>query len=162
VLSVVAIAVVKREAHETAAEVLFIEPAMHLVERDDVKVRAPQLANHVFEELRRDFEQSVRLECFWARRAHMMQSKDCANAAEHWAQHPMSAREIERLHSGPQDDLFHMSRCLGRFGNHTRCRVRRTKAGLCTTRCLQLDAVTNELDWNLSPSRGFQEVPRLA
>ena len=106
VTGVVAIAVVEREAYEAAAEILFLQPAMRLVERDNVDVRAAQFADHVFEELRRNLEQAVRLERIRARRAHMMQGKDRANTANQRAQHPVSAREIERFHPGSQNELL--------------------------------------------------------
>ena len=79
---------------------------MHLVERDDVDVRAAQFADHVFEELRRNLEQAVRLERVRARRAHVMQGQDRANAAEQRAQHPVGAGEIQRFHSGSQNELL--------------------------------------------------------
>ena len=61
-LQIVAIAVVEGEADEAAAEIALGQPPMHLVERDDVGVGAPQPGEHVVEKLRRDFEQPVRLE----------------------------------------------------------------------------------------------------
>ena len=106
VTGVVAIAVVEREAYEAAAEILFLEAAMRLVERNNVDVRAAQFADHVFEELRRNLEQAVRLERLRARRAHVMQGQDCANTADERAQHPVCAREIERFHSGSQNELL--------------------------------------------------------
>ena len=51
-LQIVAIAVVEGEADEAAAEVALGQPPVHLVERDDVDVGAPQPAQHVVEELR--------------------------------------------------------------------------------------------------------------
>ena len=79
---------------------------MDLVEWDDVDVRAAQSADHVFEELRRDLQQAVRLERVRARRAHMMQGQDRADAAEQRTQQTVSAGEIQRLHPGAQDELL--------------------------------------------------------
>ena len=55
---------------------------------------------------RRDLEQPVRLERVRARRPHVMQRQDRADAAEQRAQQPVSAGEIQRLHSGAQNDLL--------------------------------------------------------
>ena len=107
VLQIVAIAVVEGEADEAAAEIALGHSPVHLVERDDVDVGAPQSRQHVVEELRRDFQQPVRLERVRARRPHVMQRQDRADAAEQRLQHAMCAGEVQRLQRGAQNGLLH-------------------------------------------------------
>ena len=64
-------------------------------------------AQHVVEELRRDFEQPVRLERVRARRPHVMQRQDRADAAEQRLQHAVRAGEIQRLQRGAQNGFLH-------------------------------------------------------
>ena len=122
VAQIVAIAVVEREADEAAAEILLLEPAVHFVERDDIDVRAAQAADHVLEKFGRDLQQPVRLKRIRARRAHVMQGQDRADAAQQRTQQPVGAGEIQRLHSGAENDLLQSSHnaCLA-------CRIRRRR-----------------------------------
>src|SRR5690348_6380427 len=79
---------------------------MHLVERDDVDGRAPQLAADLVQKLRRDFQKPVWLETVGTRRAHMMQRQDHAHAADKRPHQHMRAAEIQRLHPGPDYTLL--------------------------------------------------------
>ena len=78
----VAIAVVDGNADEPAAEVALHQAPMHLVEADEIEPRAPQIAQHVLEEIRRHLEQPVGLEPVGPRRPHVVQREDRPYAAD--------------------------------------------------------------------------------
>ena len=76
----VAITVVDRDCDEAARKIALDQPAMHLVEADEIDIAAAQVAQHVVEKLRRDLKQPVRLKQLGSWRPHMMQRHDRANA----------------------------------------------------------------------------------
>src|SRR5262249_6260591 len=105
-LLVVAVAVVEGDAGETTAEILLREPAVHLVERDQIDILAAQPTDDAREKLRRDLELPVRLETVAPRRTHVMQHQDRADAADERAHQPVRTAEIERLESEADDGVL--------------------------------------------------------
>jgi hypothetical protein len=80
---------------------------MHLVERNHVERCALEPRQHALQEQRRDFQQVVGLKRLRARRAHVMQRQDGADAAHQRTHEMMHSGEIERLQPGPDDGLLH-------------------------------------------------------
>ena len=70
--------------------------------------RALELAQQPLEKLRRDLQQPVGLEGVAARRAHVMQRQDGADAADQRPHQMVQAAEIERLQPAADDRLFHV------------------------------------------------------
>ena len=109
-IAVVAIAVVEGETGETPREIAFGKPLMHFVHGDDVDVERAQMRQHRAQEFRLDLEMTVGLELGVARRAHMVQHENGADACEDRPQQMMRAGEVERFQSGADNgvaELFH-------------------------------------------------------
>ena len=106
-LLVVAIAVVEGEAGEAAAEIALGQPAVHLVERDDVDSLAAQPFDRVQQERRRDLEALVGRERALPRRPHVVEHEDRADPSEEAAQHGVKPAEIEGVETGADDRRFH-------------------------------------------------------
>src|SRR6266478_1233383 len=102
----VAIAVVEGEAGEAPREIARAEPAMHLVERDELDAGTANGFDRRFQEPGRDLPQPVRLEAVAAARAHVMQGQDRADPADERAQPAMAARKIQRFEPRADDGLL--------------------------------------------------------
>jgi hypothetical protein len=104
---VVAIAVVERDAGEAAGEIALDQPAMHLVERDDLDLLLAQQGEGLLEEFGRDLEQAVGLELVGASGANVMQHQDRADAGEERPHQQVRPAEVQRFQSRADDRRSH-------------------------------------------------------
>src|SRR5262245_3985627 len=85
---------------------------VHLVEAYEIELRAPQPQDHLFEEIRRYFEQPVGLKPVSAGRPDMVQGEDHAHAAYKWSQAVMGRAEIKCLETGADDGFLECGQLL--------------------------------------------------
>ena len=93
------------------AKFAFGQPAVHLVETDQIEAGAPQIADHVLEEARRHLEQPVGLEPVEPGRPHVVQRQDRADSGDEWPQKMVRGAEIERLEAAADDGFLQAGQC---------------------------------------------------
>jgi hypothetical protein len=98
-LFVIAVAVIEREAGETASEIPLDHAAIHFIERYPIDTGIAQDRDDRLEEVWRNLQQAVGLERLEPRRSHMVEREHRADAATKRRQQHMRATEIERLES---------------------------------------------------------------
>ena len=99
----IAIAVVEGEDDEAAPEIAFREAPVGLVERYDLIVGDADGSQQVVEEFRRDFEVQIRLEPVGARRTHMMEGQDRADAGHESRRNAMEPGGVNCVQAGYAD-----------------------------------------------------------
>src|SRR6266566_5113416 len=133
----VAIAVVEGEAGEAPREIARAEPAMHLVERDELDAGTANGFDRRFQEPGRDLQQPVRLEAVVAARAHVMQGQDRADPADERAQPAMAA--------------FPCGAIKPSTGSPSPSRSRAAWAGPRLARSLKVSTTDLRFDWPFAP-----------
>src|SRR5262249_15598611 len=109
----IAVAVVDGDADEAPREVAFGEPPVHLVEADQVEVGAPDEADHVIEEARRDLEQAVGLEAVGAWRPYVVQRQYDTDSTHERPQKMVRGTEIQCLEAAANDGFLEPAQRLG-------------------------------------------------